>query len=101
MAHLVTIDSQELPQKIFINAGDVLLFKATGGHPLSGSDVIAYIGVFSESFLLPTGEKIYPQGSPGIVLFKALRPGKALLNLVVKDAWSNPTSGSCEVNIEP
>lgn len=102
MAHLVTIDSsQDLPPKIHINIGDVLLFKATGGHQLSGSDVMEYIGVFTESFLLPTGEKVYPQGSPGTVLFKALKQGKALLSLVINDAWSDPASKPCEVTIEP
>jgi hypothetical protein len=102
MAHLVTIDSsQELPEKIYINKGDVLLFKATGGHQLSGSGVIQFIGIFTESFLLPSGEKIYPEGSPNMVLFKALKEGEALLSIVFSGSLSDPKSKSYLVTIKP
>ncbi|WP_133053965.1 hypothetical protein [Niastella yeongjuensis] len=84
---------------IYIDIGDVLFFKATGGHQLSGKDVIELIGIFSESLLLSSGEKIYPEGLPNIVLFKAIKQGKAMLSIVVGGSWDNPMAASCEVTV--
>lgn len=102
MAQLIEIDSTiPASEKIKINSGDILLFKATGGYIKSGEEVVEVLGAFSPGHLLSSGEKVSPQGTPGTVLVRALKPGTAQINIVRGDPWNIFRDSVYELQVEP
>src|SRR3954453_8317332 len=67
-----------------LEAGDPALFTAPGGVIESGSALEA-LGAFTQALPGPEGHALAPQGPPNLVLFRATRPGEALLRITIGD----------------
>jgi hypothetical protein len=98
MARLIDIDDARLViSPLTLQVGDVLLFKASGGHVRSGTDVVEISGPFLPAVLGDNGAIFTPMGAPNTVLFRALRTGQATLDVVTGDPWHSPHSTAVEI----
>lgn len=88
MTRLIEIQKvRDISGEMSLHVGDVLLFKATGGHVQSGGEVVELLGAFLPSVLGEKGEILTPAGAPNTVLFRTLRAGRATIDLVTGDPW--------------
>jgi hypothetical protein len=89
MGRLIEIQSgaEELPPRLAIKTGDLLVFTATGGHVQSGGDVIEMLGAFLTGVVGNGGQILSPMGAPNTVLFLARRSGQARIDVVTGDPW--------------
>lgn len=78
--------AQELPANLTIAVGDVLRFAASGGRVLDGKAVEA-LGVFVRGVIGTDGRAMSPAGSPNAVLFRAVAPGSATIDIVYGDPF--------------
>ncbi len=101
MARLIEIQSvRHISGEMSVRVGDVLQFKATGGHVQSGGEVVELLGAFLPSILGENGEILTPMGAPNTILFRALRPGRAAIDLVTGDPWHATHTTSIALTIE-
>jgi hypothetical protein len=92
--------AREYPPTLTVHVGDVLFFKATGGHVQSGEDFVEMLGAFSPAIQGDNGEILTPMGAPNTVLFRALRPGRASIDVVTGDPWYGPQTTTLGITIE-
>jgi hypothetical protein len=78
---------QRLSSTLEIQVGDVLLFRASGGKVLAGTDIVESLGAFTTSTPIEDGRVLAPMGGPDTVLFLAKRPGRCRLEIVSGDAF--------------
>jgi hypothetical protein len=90
---------QELPAELVVEVGDVLRFAATGGHIRSGT-AVELIGILNEGVLGTNGQVLSPMGAPGTVLFRAIGPGLAVLDIVTGDPWQSATTLALNIRVE-
>ncbi len=101
MGRIIEIQNvRAAPSSLTLRVGDVLLFKATGGHVRSGEDVIEMLGAYLPAVLGNNGEILTPMGAPNTVLFRALRPGRASVDVVTGDPWHAPQTTTLGITIE-
>jgi hypothetical protein len=93
--------AQDLPPTLTITAGDVLIFGATGGHIHSGAEVVEILGPFVRGVVGDNGQVISPMGAPNRVLFLALHPGRATIDVVTGDPWHTPKTTALSIIVEP
>lgn len=74
--------SDRVPAKLHLTVGDVLMFPASGGHILSGTYIMSMLGAYKPGVVGDDGQVIAPEGLPGAVLFCALGPGNAAIDVV-------------------
>ncbi|ALL70780.1 hypothetical protein K788_0004254 (plasmid) [Paraburkholderia caribensis MBA4] len=77
--------TDSLPGTLHIETGDVLTAAAMGGHVLSGSDVLEFLGPFLPGTMGEDGHVITPAGLPNGIMFVARRAGRATIDLVAGD----------------
>ncbi len=92
-------DQQELPAALVVEVGDVLRFGATGGHVKEGT-AMELMGIFSHGVVGTNGRVLSPMGGPGIVMFVAKAPGRAVIDIVTGDPWTSPTARLLDVLVE-
>ncbi|SRR5260370_19558348 len=101
MGRLIEVqNAQSAPSSLALQVGDVLLFHATGGHVPSGDDVVEMLGAFLPASLGDNGKILTPMGAPNTVLFRALRPGRAMIDVVTGDPWHAPQTTSLGITVE-
>jgi hypothetical protein len=101
MGRLIEIEHVgEGPPTLTVHVGDVLLFKATGGHVQSGDDVVEMLGAFLPAVQGDNGNILTPMGAPNTVLFRALRPGRASIDVVTGDPWHAPQTTTLAITVE-
>jgi hypothetical protein len=93
-------DQEGLPAELALTVGDVVRVAATGGHVRSGSGV-ELLGILAESVVGTDGTVLTPLGPPGVVLFRALEPGHAVVDVVTGNPFGSPVTRSIAVRIEP
>jgi hypothetical protein len=91
------VNVQALSSPITLQQGDLLSFKASGGHVNSGTEIIELLGPFSSAILQDNGEVLSPSGPPGTLLFFARQPGNATIDVVTGDPWFNPLLTNLEI----
>jgi hypothetical protein len=74
------------PGAVTLEVGDLVLFTAPGGVIESGSALEA-LGAVTQAVPGPEGHPLAPQGPPNLVLFRAARPGEALVRITTGDVW--------------
>ncbi|MEO6732240.1 MAG: hypothetical protein ABIN01_13565 [Ferruginibacter sp.] len=100
MARLIDIsDVGAMPSQIKVQKGDLLSFNASGGHVNAAPNVVEMLGPFTTGILIGTGEIIMPAGPPGIVMFYAKLVGKAQIDVVTGDSFTNPVTTFFEVQV--
>lgn len=83
MARLIEVqDAPGCPSPLTVHRGDVLLFRAAGGHVRSGEDVIELLGPFLSAVVGDDGNIFTPMGPPNAILFHARKPGRASIDVV-------------------
>lgn len=87
------------PSNLSLQVGDMLLFRATGGHVLSGN-VVEMLGAFLEAILGDDGNILTPMGAPNTVLFRALRPGRATIDVVTGDPWQATQTTTLAITVQ-
>jgi hypothetical protein len=92
--------AQNLPTRLTIRVGDVLIFGATGGHVYSGAEVVEILGPFIRGVLGDNGRIVSPMGAPNRVLFLARHPGRARIGLVTGDPWRTPKTTALHITVE-
>ncbi|MEO6001151.1 MAG: hypothetical protein ABIN89_30135 [Chitinophagaceae bacterium] len=98
MALLIdVIKADALSSPITLQQGDVLSFKASGGHVNLGEDFVELLGPFASAILQDNGEVLSPMGPPGTLLFHARQPGNAKIDVVTGDPFFNPLITHLEV----
>jgi hypothetical protein len=101
MGRLIEVQNvQSVPLRLALQAGDVLLFNATGGHVLSGTDAVEMIGAFVPTTLVDNGQILTPMSAPNTVLFRAVRPGRAMIDVVTGDPWHAPQTRTVDITVE-
>jgi hypothetical protein len=101
MARLIEVQNpQGVSSSLALQMGDVLLFNATGGHIQSGEDVVEILGTFLLAILGDNGEILTPMGAPNTVLFRALRPGQATIDVVHGDPWHAPQTTTLGITVK-
>lgn len=78
----------------------VLHISATGGHVRSGEDVIEILGPFLPAVLGDDGNVLTPMGPPNAVLFRALKPGRAEVDVVTGDPWGKSQTALLTITVE-
>lgn len=79
-------DEEDLPSELVLAAGDVVRVSATGGRVSSGT-AVELLGTLSESVVGTDGSVLTPLGAPGTVLFRAVAPGRAEVELMTGDPF--------------
>lgn len=92
---------QQAPATLNVHAEDLLTFAATGGRVTSGVASMEIIGIFRTSVLASDGRVLSPAGPPDAVVFRAGRPGRATIEVVVGDPWRSARTVHLEVLVEP
>jgi len=88
MARLIEVqDARECRSPLTVHPGDVLLFRAVGGHVRSGGDSVEMLGPFLATVAGDDGNILTPMGSPNTVMFRARQPGEALIDVVTGDPF--------------
>lgn len=83
MARLIEISTtQTLPPTLWLEVGDLLLFRVNGGHVQTGDDVVERLGPYLPGTVLNNGQVLNPEGLPNTVLFLARAPGQARIDVV-------------------
>jgi hypothetical protein len=101
MARLIEVqDVPSAPSGLTLQVGDVLLFKATGGHVRSGAGVVEMLGAFVPAVLGDNGAILTPMGPPNTVVFRGLRPGRATIEVVTGDPWQAPQTTTLSIVVE-
>jgi hypothetical protein len=93
-------DARACPSPLTIRPGDVLMFQATGGRVRSGDDVIELLGPFLTAILGDDGNILTPMGAPNSVLFRAHRPGLALIDVVTGTPFHTPQTTVLGITVE-
>jgi hypothetical protein len=102
MGRLVEIKSvQSLPPRLTIGIGDLLIFRAAGGHITSGEGILEILGPFMPGLILEDGTILSPMGAPNAVAFFARHPGQATIDVVTGDPWHSPQTARLEITVEP
>jgi hypothetical protein len=102
MGQLIEVqDARAGPSALTVRAGDVLLFHAAGGHVRSGGDVIELLGPFLSATLGADGQVVAPMGAPNVVLVRAHRPGRAMIEVVTGDPFYAPQTTALGITVEP
>ena len=100
MGRLIEVQqAQELPPRLTLQVGDMLVCGATGGHVHAGTDVIELLGPFVPGILGDTGQIMSPMGAPNTVLFLARRPGQATIDVVTGDPWRAPQTTTVDLTV--
>ena len=101
MARLIDVqDAQTCPSPLTVQAGDVLLFHATGGRVRSGGDVVEMLPPLLSAVLGDNGEIVTPAGAPNTVLVRARGPGHALIDVISGDPWHAPRTTTLGITVE-
>jgi hypothetical protein len=101
MGRLIEVETARgIPSSLALQMGDVLLFKATGGHVQSGEDVVEMLGVFLLATLGDNDKILTPMGAPNTILFRALRPGRATIDVVTGDPWHASQMTALGITVE-
>jgi hypothetical protein len=79
----------DLPAALVVPAGDLLLFRTTGGRVQSGASV-TNLGSFMAGTFTGDGQVLSAVGAPDATLFAASEPGRALIELFTGDPWHEP-----------
>jgi hypothetical protein len=102
MARLIEVQrAQGFPQHLPLRVGDLLLFRASGGHVQSGSGVIERLGPFISAVVGDHGEVLSPMGPPNATLFLVRGPGEAIISVVTGDPWYAPQTSMLHITVEP
>jgi hypothetical protein len=100
MARLIEVqDVRVCPSPLTVQQGDVLLFRAAGGRVRSGGDVVEVLGPFLPAVLGDNGNILTAEGPPNTVLFRAHRPGRALIDVVAGDPFHTPQTTTLGINV--
>ena len=101
MARMIEVqDAEAYPSLLTIKTGDVLLFRAAGGHVKSGSDVVELLGPFVSAVLSDDGRVVTPMGPPNTVLFRARQPGRARIDVVTGDPFHAPRAIGLDITVD-
>src|SRR5262249_43030294 len=101
MARLIAVpDPQGCRPNLTLRAGDPLLFQATGGRVAPGGDAVEMIGPLLQAVVGSHGDVVTPTGAPNAVLFRALRPGRAVVEVVTGDPWRGPRTTKLGLTVE-
>ncbi len=101
MGRLIEVqDAQSAPPSLALQVGDVLQFNATSGHVRSGDEVVEMLGAFLPAALGHHGKVLTPMGAPNTVLFRALRPGRATIDVVTGDPWHAPQTATLSITVQ-
>lgn len=92
--------SEPVPAQLTVAPGDVLRFTASGGHVRTGS-AVHLVGIFVPALVGTDGRVLAPMGAPNTVLFHALTPGRAEIDVVTGDPWHEPATVDLTVVVEP
>ena len=90
-----------LSASLSITVGDLLVFRATGGHIHAGAEAVELLGPFIPGILGENGAIVSPMGPPNSVLFLARRPGQATVDVVTGDPWYSPKRTTLNIVVEP
>src|SRR5208283_4095440 len=90
----------DLPAEVVVQVGDLLLFRATGGRVQSGAGLVA-LGSFVAGVIASDGRTISAMGAPAATLFRAMEPGRALIDLFTGDPWREPRRTTLAVEVQP
>jgi hypothetical protein len=91
----------EAPSAIGVRVGDVLSVGATGGHVHVGSDVVRMLGAFLPAVVSMRGDVVQPMGPPSLVLFLAVAPGTARIDVTTGDPWSGSQTTAIALTVDP
>lgn len=101
MARLIEVqDVRMCPSRLAIYSGDVLIFKALGGHIQSGDDVVELLGPFLPAVLGDNGNIFAPEGFPNTVMISARRSGRALIELFTGEHLHTPRRTTLDITID-
>jgi|SRR6476646_5906937 hypothetical protein len=101
MGRLVEVrDVVDLPPKLVVQVGDLLLFRATGGRVQSGTG-LTNLGSFLAGTLSPDGQVLSAMGAPDATLFHASEPGRVVIELFTGDPWHEPRRTTLAVEVQP
>ena len=92
-------DLTALPAALTLARGDVVLFAASGGHVLSGLDVVEMIGPFTSGLVLADGAAMSPAGGPNALLFRARKDGVAQVDVIRGAPWDSVTRSAIKITV--
>jgi hypothetical protein len=101
MARMIEIqDPRRCPSPLEVRRGDVLLLHAAGGRVRSSGDVVELLGPFFSAVVGDDGNIFTPMGPPNMVLFRARRAGKALIEVITGDPFHAPQTTALSIAVE-
>ncbi len=91
MGRLIDVASiRDLPPAVTLQAGDLLLVRATGGRVLEGAETLQALGTFGAAALAPDGQVLAAAGEPAAVAFLARMPGTARIEVMRGGPFGGP-----------
>ena len=90
-----------LPPSLELRVGDLLRFHASGGRVVEGGTALRLLGSFGPAVLGTDDTVLSPEGGPTMVVFWAVEPGSAAVEVVTGDPWRSPRKGRTTVRVRP
>ena len=101
MPRLIEVPNvRECPSAQTVKVGDVLVFRAAGGHVRSGEAVIELVGPFVPAVVGDQGSIVAPMGPPSTLLFRARQPGRAMIDVITGDPFHSPQTTVLTITVE-
>jgi len=101
MPRLIEVqDAQLCPSPQTVVVGDVLHFHAAGGRLRAGRGIVELLGPFVSSVVGDQGQVMTPMGPPNTLLVRALKPGRAVIDLVTGDPFHAPRKTTVAIVVE-
>ena len=100
MGRLIEVeDARTCPSPLVVQAGDVLLFHASGGHVRSGADVVDLLPPLVSAVVGTNGRVLTPAGPPNTVLVRVHRSGQATIDVITGDPWHAPKTTTLSITV--
>jgi hypothetical protein len=100
MARLIEVqDAGACPSPLTVGLGDVLLFRAAGGHVRDGEEVVELVGAFLSAVVGDDGNILAPMGPPNTVLFRARKRGQARIDVITGDPFHAAQTIVLDINV--
>jgi hypothetical protein len=101
MALLIEVqDARGCASPLTLHLGDTLQFYATGGRVRLGDDVVEILGPFLMAVIGDNGAVVAPMGSPNTILFRARRPGEALIDVITGDPFTETQTTAVRIIVQ-
>jgi len=102
MTRLIEVDDvRACAPAMSVKVGDLLVFAASGGRVSTGGSAVRCLGAYMRAVIGTNRAVLEPQGLPNAVVFEALQPGQAAIDVTQGDPFGSSALSTLLVTVRP